>query len=152
MKLREVLPYSSVEEAQQAGIKIEAAIIIPFLGEKIVLCSNRWRGWEFPGGGIEWGEAVHRAAVRELREETGAESSELIFVKVIWLERGPWRSFRYRRYSAVELGAVTQRPCSRRLRTTAARNSDSWRDAGVSRYASMIAHPRLRVRMREGAV
>ncbi len=94
MKLREVLSYSSVEEAEKDGIRIEAAIIIPFFGDKIVLCSNRWRGWEFPGGGIEWGESVHGAAVRELHEETGAESSELIFVKIIWLERGPWRSFK----------------------------------------------------------
>ncbi len=88
------MPYNTVEEAQQAGISIEAAIIVPFYGEKIVLCDNRWRGWEFPGGGVDWGEGVLKAAKRELREETGAEYSKFEFVKVIWLERGAYRSFK----------------------------------------------------------
>jgi nucleoside triphosphatase YtkD len=100
MRLREVLPYNTVEDAEKAGEQIEAAIIVPFYGERIVLCSNRWRGWEFPGGGVEWRESVLSAARRELREETGAEFSQLTFVRVIWLERGPWRSFKAALYYA----------------------------------------------------
>jgi 8-oxo-dGTP diphosphatase len=100
VKLREVLPYDTLEEAEQAGIKIEVAIIVPFFGEKIVLCSNRWRGWEFPGGGVEWQEPVLSAARRELIEETGAEVSKLEFVGVIWLERSLWRSFKAALYYA----------------------------------------------------
>jgi nucleoside triphosphatase YtkD len=100
MRLREVLPYKTVEEAQAAGIYIEAAIIVPFMGDKMVMCDNRWRGWEFPGGGVEWGETVLHAARRELREETGAEFSDLEFVNVIWLERGTWRSFKAALYFA----------------------------------------------------
>jgi nucleoside triphosphatase YtkD len=100
MRLREVLPYKSVEEAQHAGIYIEAAIIVPFMGDKMVMCDNRWRGWEFPGGGVEWGESVLHAARRELKEETGAEFSEINFVSVIWLERGAWRSFKAALYYA----------------------------------------------------
>jgi len=100
VKLREVLAYATPEEALQAGIIIEAAIIVPFFGDKIVLCNNRWRGWEFPGGNIEWREPVEVAARRELQEETGAEFSKLEFVSIIWLERGSYRSFKAALYYA----------------------------------------------------
>jgi len=94
MKIKKVLPYASPEEAQQAGEHIQAVIIVPFLGDKIVLCRNRWRGWEFPGGGVEWGESVYSAAGRELVEETGAEFTSLEFVQVLWLERNIYRSLK----------------------------------------------------------
>ncbi len=100
MRIREVMAYSSPEEAQQAGVTIEAAIVVPFIGDKIVLCYNRWRSWEFPGGTVEWREPVLTAAERELREESGAEFSKLEFVQILWLERGVYRSFKAALYYA----------------------------------------------------
>ncbi|MBO4355643.1 MAG: 8-oxo-dGTP diphosphatase [Clostridia bacterium] len=47
-----------------------------------VLVQNRVRGWSgyaFPGGHIEPGESFYESAVREIREETGLEISNLRF-------------------------------------------------------------------------
>jgi 8-oxo-dGTP diphosphatase len=66
----------------------------------LVLCRNRWRGWQFPGGGVDWGESIHHAARRELIEETGAEFSRLEFVNVLWLERSYYRSLKAALYYA----------------------------------------------------
>ena len=30
-----------------------------------------WKGWEFPKGGIESGESIKKAIIREIKEETG---------------------------------------------------------------------------------
>ncbi len=43
--------------------------------------------WQFPGGHLEWGEAVHDCARREAREETGLELTET--------RDGPWTNDRF---------------------------------------------------------
>lgn len=39
-----------------------------------VLLSPQWDGYDFPGGGVELGEAIDEAFRREIKEETGLDA------------------------------------------------------------------------------
>jgi 8-oxo-dGTP pyrophosphatase MutT (NUDIX family) len=46
--------------------------------------------WITPGGGIDKGESVIQAALRELAEETGLEVSPEALGELIWVTEGRW--------------------------------------------------------------
>jgi ADP-ribose pyrophosphatase YjhB (NUDIX family) len=51
------------------------AILIDGEGRVLLVRHGYAHGWHFPGGGVDRGESIHAAVVREVREETGAETT-----------------------------------------------------------------------------
>ena len=45
--------------------------LVLFNNNRILLMKRPDGIWEFPGGGVDWGENPEDSAIRELREETG---------------------------------------------------------------------------------
>ncbi len=52
---------------------VSAATIILNEANEILLIKGPRRGWEFPGGQVEEGESLSDAAIREAKEESGAD-------------------------------------------------------------------------------
>ncbi|MBN2478164.1 NUDIX hydrolase [Candidatus Micrarchaeota archaeon] len=54
---------------------------VPFNKEGKVLVLKRHSGfWEFPGGGVDWGEEPELSAKRELEEETSLKCTKIRFL------------------------------------------------------------------------
>ncbi len=51
-------------------------------GDKVLLIKSERRGWEFPGGVIEQGEAILDGLKREIFEETGITARPVSFVGI----------------------------------------------------------------------
>ena len=56
--------------------EINAYIILSRKDSKILILKRLNGLWEFPGGGVEWGEHPLKTARRELFEETGISETE----------------------------------------------------------------------------
>jgi len=72
-------------------VEVVTNIMIQNPGTKEVVIQNRKRkypGWCFPGGHVERGESIYDCAVREVKEETGLDISELELCGVLhWINR-----------------------------------------------------------------
>jgi ADP-ribose pyrophosphatase YjhB (NUDIX family) len=63
------LAYSRIGRGMTLGVR---GLLIE--GDRILLVKHTYLpGWYLPGGGVEAGESLGEALVREIREETGAE-------------------------------------------------------------------------------
>lgn len=56
--------------------------LIPFHAGRVLVLKRKNGFWEFPGGGVEFGEHPERAAVRETQEETGLKASNPVLLGV----------------------------------------------------------------------
>ncbi|MBI2878741.1 MAG: NUDIX hydrolase, partial [Candidatus Rokubacteria bacterium] len=66
---------SAPDGAERRRPALTVDLIIELPGQGIVLIRRRHppHGWALPGGFVEYGESLERAAVREAREETSLE-------------------------------------------------------------------------------
>lgn len=62
-------------------IELNACIVL-FNKDRVLLLKRPNGLWEFPGGGVEWGEDPQACAVREAREETGLLASDVSLLTV----------------------------------------------------------------------
>ena len=73
---------SEPQKKQQASVKC-----MIFYDGRILLLQKKdqegLRPWEFPGGGLQFGETFEEAARREVREETGVEV-DILSVAGVW--------------------------------------------------------------------
>ncbi len=53
------------------------AYLIPRFKDKILVLRRKNGIWEFPGGGVEFGEHPEKSSIRETMEETGLKASNL---------------------------------------------------------------------------
>lgn len=85
------------------------AVIAARYEDKWVFCRHKERKtWEIPGGHREAGESIEEAAVRELREETGAVDAKLQQAAVYGVKRGEEITYGALFFAEItELGALS---------------------------------------------
>lgn len=92
MRLIRTSTHSEIDTIDGKSIfKRPATRAIALRGELILLCyTERYQDYSLPGGGIDEGEDIASAMIRELQEETGAINISNIKKFGIYEEYRPW--------------------------------------------------------------
>lgn len=79
---------SSYEKINGNNYRKNVGIIVFNSDKKVLFCkrlnSKRIGSWQFPQGGIDAGETEEVAALRELAEETGITSAQIVYTDKNW--------------------------------------------------------------------
>jgi 8-oxo-dGTP pyrophosphatase MutT (NUDIX family) len=73
-------------------------------GDRILLAEHRIRGgsvWVGPGGGVEAGESLLDALIRELHEETGLQVTAAYAPQLVWVQTVEFPDMRAQGYAGV---------------------------------------------------
>jgi len=65
--------YGKTYEVAVDQLSFRPSVYGVIINDGKILLSRQWGGYDFPGGGIELGETVEQALIREVKEETGLE-------------------------------------------------------------------------------
>jgi 8-oxo-dGTP pyrophosphatase MutT (NUDIX family) len=91
----ELQPYDLERSCVRVVLRDRAGRILLFRAVLASRSDTHW--WELPGGGIEPGESLQDAAVREIREETGLEISPAQVGPPRWRRTSTWTARGIRR-------------------------------------------------------
>lgn len=64
----------------RAPLRAFAALVFPWVGDKIVICDIEGRGWSIPSGRVEPNETSLEAVKREAIEEAGATLCDVQYI------------------------------------------------------------------------
>jgi 8-oxo-dGTP diphosphatase len=64
----------------RAPLRAFAALVFPWQGDEVLVCNIEDRGWCIPSGRVEPNESSLDAAIREAREEAGADLKEIHYI------------------------------------------------------------------------
>ncbi|PID32541.1 hypothetical protein CR956_01925 [Candidatus Saccharibacteria bacterium] len=61
-------------EVSTKDLNIRVGVYAVILSDNKILLTRQWNGYSIPGGGVEKGETIEMAFVREVKEETGLKA------------------------------------------------------------------------------
>jgi ADP-ribose pyrophosphatase YjhB (NUDIX family) len=90
MRLLHTLKHITPTPEHRVGERVATRAIVLRGSDILVLYTKRYDDYSLPGGGVEQGEDIECAMVRELAEETGARNVKIVTPFGLFEEYRPW--------------------------------------------------------------